>query len=413
MEFDWAGWLTSPFILMPVAVFTGVAFGRLKIGRFSFGISGTLFTGLVIGWLVYQTYALPYEGAGNVPGYAADILKNGVVDIDFFYLFLILFVAAVGLLASKDLGAVLRRYGFRFVILGFLITFTGAVVTYLMVMASPGQNPFEVSGVYVGALTSSPGLGAAIEAVAGYGREAEAAVGAGYAIGYPFGVLVVILAVNFIPLFFHIDLQAEKEVFQREMTQARAAAGTKEIPEVPFDIAGFVLTIIAGYTIGSVRLYLGPLGYFSLGSTGGVLIGALLLGYIGRVGGIHFRMDNKILGVIREVSLAFFLSIVGLRYGYRVFDALAGGGVYLALVSLVVGITAILSGYLAGRYMMGINWIMLSGSICGGMTSTPGLGAALDAVGSDDPAAGYGAVYPFALLGMVIFTILLHRMPMS
>ena len=55
---------------------------------------------------------------------------------------------------------------------------------------------------------------------------------------------------------------------------------------------------------------------------------------------------------------------------------------------------------------------MLSGAICGGMTSTPGLGAATDAVGSDDPGAGYGATYPFALFGMVIFTIILNKLPL-
>jgi len=69
-------------------------------------------------------------------------------------------------------------------------------------------------------------------------------------------------------------------------------------------------------------------------------------------------------------------------------------------------------GFLLGRYVFKINWLMLSGAICGGMTSTPGLGAAIEAAGSDEPAAGYGATYPFALLGMVIFTIILHKLPM-
>ncbi len=41
------------------------------------------------------------------------------------------------------------------------------------------------------------------------------------------------------------------------------------------------------------------------------------------------------------------------------------------------------------------------------MTSTPGLGAAVEATGCDDVATGYGAVYPVALLSMVIFTIVL------
>jgi putative transport protein len=123
-------------------------------------------------------------------------------------------------------------------------------------------------------------------------------------------------------------------------------------------------------------------------------------------------MNNKILGVVRQLSLAFFLAIVGLRYGFKVFDALLGTGWYLAIVSLVVGIVAMTIGFFIGRYVLKINWIMLSGAICGGMTSTPGLGAAVDAIGSDDPAAGYGATYPLALLGMVIFTIILHNLPM-
>ena len=46
------------------------------------------------------------------------------------------------------------------------------------------------------------------------------------------------------------------------------------------------------------------------------------------------------------------------------------------------------------------------------MTSTPGLGAATDACGSDDPASGYGATYPFALFGMVVFTIVLMKLPL-
>jgi putative transport protein len=123
-------------------------------------------------------------------------------------------------------------------------------------------------------------------------------------------------------------------------------------------------------------------------------------------------MNSKVLGVVRQLALAFFLAIVGLRYGYKVFAAISGDGWMLAVVSLVVGVVAMMIGFVLGRYVFKINWIMLSGAICGGMTSTPGLGAAIDAVDSDDPAAGYGATYPFALLGMVIFTIILHKLPM-
>ena len=70
-----------------------------------------------------------------------------------------------------------------------------------------------------------------------------------------------------------------------------------------------------------------------------------------------------------------------------------------------------LVGFIIGRYVFKLNWVVLSGAICGGMTSTPGLGAAVDAQESDDPASGYGATYPFALLCMIIFTIILNQLP--
>ena len=52
---------------------------------------------------------------------------------------------------------------------------------------------------------------------------------------------------------------------------------------------------------------------------------------------------------------------------------------------------------------------MLSGAICGGCTSAPGLGAAISAVGNDEPTAGYGAAQPFAILANVLLMTLFHQ----
>ena len=457
MKFAFAAWLMNPFVLMFIAVASGLLFGKIRFGKFNFGISGTLFTGLVIGWGVMR-YA---NGFGEDSKYfkaATGLIKTGVVDKNFFYLFLILFVAAVGLLAAKDIGVVLKKYGMKFVILGFIITLLGAATTYGSTLIMSNANPYEVSGVYTGALTSSPGLAAAIETAkdhatarvekyematveekakvlyilgeegltpentpvlseeqgAQFIKTAEAGIGVGHAIGYPFGVLIVIIAVNFFPKIFGMDVEAEKRLFKQEMEDAKSMDTSKKIEEVSFDLLAFIVACLFGYTIGKFKIDLNAigLGYFSLGSTGGVLVGALILGHIGKIGNMTFRMNSKVLGVVRQLSLAFFLAIVGLRYGFKVFEALSGSGAILAVVSLAIGVVAMMVGFLIGRYVFKINWIMLSGAICGGMTSTPGLGAAVDAVGSDDPAAGYGATYPFALLGMVIFTIILHRLPM-
>jgi putative transport protein len=462
MVFQASKWLMNPFVLMFIAVFSGMLFGKIKFGKFSFGVSGTLFTGLVIGWGVVR-FANGFSEGHEYFKSAQSFLGKGIIPKDFFYLFLILFVAAVGLLAAKDIGAVLKKYGMKFVILGLLITFIGAAATYGMTILTTkvfegNSTPYEVSGVYTGALTSSPGLAAATETANKHAtktveeyaemdmadkqkvldmidkdlqaadypvltedqtksfiQNAEAGIGVGHAIGYPFGVIIVIIAVNFFPKIFRMDLEKEQAEFKREMEEARSAAGGRVVEEVDFDLIGLCLSMLVGYTIGKIGIDLSFIGIdqtFSLGSTGGVLIGSLLLGYIGKIGPIHFRMNSKILGIVRQLSLAFFLAIVGLRYGFKVFDALAGSGVTLAIVGLVVGLIAMLVGFFVGKYIFKINWIMLSGAICGGMTSTPGLGAAVDAIGTDDPAAGYGATYPFALIGMVLFTIILHGLPM-
>ncbi len=456
MGFNYAEWLMDPFVLMFIAVTTGLLFGKIKFGKFNFGISGALFTGLIIGWYIHR-FASNIKEDDNLYKTAQKLINSGIIDNSFFTMFLVLFVVAVGLLAAKDLNIVIKKYGIKFIILGILITFVGAASTYGITLLLKDGNPYEVSGAYTGALTSSPGLAAAIETAHIQGtkriesydtlntyektkilsiidknldpstmttltedqkkqfiQNAEAGVGTGYAITYAFGVIVVIFSVTFFPMFFKIDIEAEKIAFSKEMSEARATLPIKEIKEVDFDLLGFIIACLFGYTIGLVVIKLSVIGFkdFCLSATGGALIGSLILGYIGKIGSICFRMNSKILGAIRQTSLAFFLAIVGIKYGYKVFEALAASGAYLVVVSLVVGMAAIMAGFIVGRYVFKINWVMLSGAICGGMTSTPGLGAAIDAIGSDEPAAGYGATYPFALLGMVIFTILLYTLPM-
>jgi len=83
----------------------------------------------------------------------------------------------------------------------------------------------------------------------------------------------------------------------------------------------------------------------------------------------------------------------------------------IAVVSALVAILSVLFGFLLGHYVFHINWTLLSGAITGGMTSAPGLGAAIDALDCDEPAVSYGATQPLATLCMVIFSIIIHKLP--
>ena len=465
IKFDFIGMLLNPFVLMFVTIAIGLLFGKIKFGKFSFGTSGALFVGLAVGWAIYG-YAMKIYNSGDETAAGLKAAKqivegNGgrLINTYFFSISLIIFVAAVGLLAAKDMGIVLKKYGAKFVVLGLLITFVGAGGSYAATLVVKGTNPYAVSGVYTGAMTSSPGLASALETAeqratemaanfsslnerekqvvldvlqldADYSgktientssltpeeqqafvNQAASQVGIGSAVAYPFGVIIVILAVNFLNVIFKFDVGEEMKKHRLEMEAARSNSTVRTVPTTEFSIISFAIVCAFGYLLGNVRIFMGPLGYVSLESTGGVLIGSLLLGYIGKIDPVSFRMDPKVLAVLREVGLSAFLAIVGLNYGYGAIDAVLSSGAVLAIESLAVGTVSIMAGFLVGRYLFNINWIMLSGAICGGMTSTPGLGAATDAVGSDDPGAGYGATYPFALFGMVIFTIILQKLP--
>lgn len=380
--------LTDYFFLLSVSAALGLLLGRVSWGRFRLGLSGALFCGIAAGILVPR---LVQEGSSM-----EQLLAAGIVPKDVFYLFLILFVASVGLLASRDVGQALRQYGMKFFVLAVVITLAGAVTLYAIASLT-GQNAFSVTGLYVGALTSSPGLGAALEAAASYGVAAEAAVGAGYALAYPFGVIAVIITMQLVGEYFKPAIQAELSSLQKRVKTPHQAANS-------FDILGFTLVCLTGVLIGKLRIPLGSIGSVSLGNTGGVLLAALGLGCCGSVGPVHFQMDAKALSAIREISLVFFLAAVGLRYSQS-FYALNFASLYLVLAAVAAALVSLVVGIMIGRMVLKINWVLLLGAICGGMTSTPGLGAAIDAAGDDLAAAGYGAAYPVALFCMVIFTV--------
>ena len=455
--FDLNAFIMSPFALLFAAVFLGLLFGKIKIGKFSFGFSGALFAGIALGWSVL-TYAKNIKNDETSYKVAHQIVTKGIISQDLFNLFLILFIAAVGLLAGKDIKGVLKRYGAKLIIIGFVITFTGAALTYGFIANNKKFNSHQVSGIYAGALTSSPGLAASLDAAKDHGNEiaakysslsvaekkdvlemidktgkltpentakltdeekatlikaTQADVSSGFTAAFPLGVVSIILAVILLPKIFRIDVEKEKELFSQTMKEVAADSvktNKEPIKEVGFDLVAFALVCFVGYFLGQIKIGLGIFGHFGLGTPGGVLMSALIFSNVGKIGIINFRMNSKILSSIRQLGLVCFLATVGLSYGYDVVNTFAGAGAMLALMGLIVVWASILMGFVVGRYIFKLNWVILAGAICGGMTSTPGLGAAVDAIGSDDAATGYGATYPFALLFKVLFITIIYKM---
>jgi len=376
--------IDNSLFVISLAVLTGILIGRLEIKGFRFGISGALFAGLVFG----------HFGA--------------TVPREYFILSLGLFVAAVGLMAARDIGGVIKAHGFKFIAAGFFMATVAAILTYIgaQTLGTIGiVDPKYIEGVFTGALTSSPGLGAQLE---GVGDTVGDQITIGYSVAYPLGVVMVILLQELWPRFRDIDLEEEKKKFKKTIETNSSKGVEKTTKEsVTFSVAGFTLAVVLGGILGEIPIPLGPLGTTQLGITGGILPAALAVGYFGKIGPIKTNMSHEVLSGIRSLALAFFLAYVGIDAGSGFAGAVMEVGVVLILITLLVGIGTIAAGLFLLRKIWDLDWIVTSGAITGGMTSTPGLGAAIKATGTEDVGSGYGSTYPSALLGMVIFARIL------
>lgn len=403
--------VTNQFFMIFLAIVLGLALGKIKIGNFSLGVSGGIFSGIVIGYFAYDWASKVQEGQVGYAS-ASTVLKNGVVSNLFFTFFLMLFLVAIGMKVGGGIGAIFKRYGIKFVVIGVMIPVLSMAVTvaayHLVLKGDPTLTEFETIGMFAGAMTSTPAYGTALDAagkiVTGDALEAaSSAISLGYTVSFPIGVLVIVLMISLLPKLFGIDVAAEKLAYDKELSEAAPADKGKD---GPMNFMVLALVAVIGIIVGSITIPLGSFGELSLGSAGGILVAALVLSYIGKIGPLNFRMDQKALGILYQMGLTFFMAVVGLRYGYDVVHSLMGSGLQLAIVSVFVEGIAVLLAFLVGYKLFKINWVILSGAIAGGCTSAPGLGAAISATGSEEPTAGYGAAQPFAILANVLLATL-------
>ena len=254
IKFDAVSLMLNPFVLMFVTIALGLLFGKVKFGMFSFGTSGALFVGLIVGWSIYGFAQKIYDaGDETAAGFkaAAQIMSgNGgkVIHTYFFSAALIVFVAAVGLLAAKDLGIVLKKYGAKFVVLGLLITFIGAGATYACTAFCKGTNQYAVTGVYTGAMTSSPGLASALETaelqatdLANHYEQESAHLGVDMQFDTPAvlpGILAVDCAVGLFEILEHDRIHILKGIPLHLAAQLDPVTGFKQfIDFLPFVLA--------------------------------------------------------------------------------------------------------------------------------------------------------------------------------
>ena len=164
----------------------------------------------------------------------------------------------------------------------------------------------------------------------------------------------------------------------------------------PIGFFAFFLAVAFGCLIGSIKI---PGINFSLGNSGGTLIGGLIIGHFARIGKIDCRIKKETLNFMRELGLVLFLIGAGVPGGVNfVANFKVSYFIYGAMMTLVPMIV----GYIIARYIFKLSILNNLGSITGGMTSTPALGTLIATAGTDEVSSAYAATYPFALVSIVL-----------
>ena len=182
--------------ILALVIASGIALSRIKIKGVSFGMTWILFTGIVAGHFL---------GAESIHHDTLHFIKE---------FGLILFVFFIGLQVGPGFFSSLKSGGLKLISLAALVILLGAITTYVIHLVTGEPLPTMV-GVMSGAVTNTPGLGAAQQAFADAGGAANKAladsISLGYAVAYPLGVIGIIMSMIIMRYVLRIDFKKEDE----------------------------------------------------------------------------------------------------------------------------------------------------------------------------------------------------------
>lgn len=164
------------------------------------------------------------------------------------------------------------------------------------------------------------------------------------------------------------------------------------------------LGIALGCVLANIPFYIpGIPASLKLGLTGGPLVVAILIGFIGsRYNLVTYNTISANM-MIREIGICIFLACVGLGAGSDfVATVFNGDGLRWLFYGSLITIVPIIIGGLVGRYVMHFNYYTLLGVLSGCNTNPPALNYARELTSTDAPSIGYSAVYPYAMFLRII-----------
>jgi putative transport protein len=187
--------LASTLVLLSFVIAAGIYLGKIRFWGVSLGVTFVLFVGILMGHFGYEIQ----------PEVLKFVREFG----------LILFIFAIGLQVGPGFFSSFKKGGVRLnmlAMLGILLN-VGIVVAIYFIDGKTSIN--ALVGVMSGAVTNTPGLAAAQQAV-GSNLEAVNTMSMGYAAAYPLGVLGIITSILLVKAIFRVKIENEIAEINRE-----------------------------------------------------------------------------------------------------------------------------------------------------------------------------------------------------
>ncbi|MBZ9605706.1 aspartate-alanine antiporter [Phyllobacterium chamaecytisi] len=156
---------------------------------------------------------------------------------------------------------------------------------------------------------------------------------------------------------------------------------------------GGLVGVLVTFPIGDMRI--------SLSTSVGTLLAGLVVGHMRTRFPLFGRIPDGAVSLMTALGLAAFVAMTGLHAGPIFFSAIAEAGVGLLFGGVVVTLMPMFVGLYVGRYLLGMNPILLLGGLAGAQTMTAGMAAVQDRSGSPVAVLGYTPAVP---IGHILLT---------
>lgn len=190
-------------MILALTIMLGILLGRVKIAGISLGATFILFIGILFGELGMK-------------------VDGGILH--FFQEFgLILFVFSIGLQVGPSFFSNFKKGGRTLNLLATLNVVLAVVVTTIIYFLS-GVPLQTMVGIMSGAITNTPGLGAAQQAYTDITGVEDPSIGMGYAVAYPLGVVGIILSILLIRWIGRVNIKEEEAKLEEERAEEELSA---------------------------------------------------------------------------------------------------------------------------------------------------------------------------------------------